>query len=368
MKRILITIGLIVVVIAIGVGVYFGWKKSQEILSPVFNSKPSEETALKEPKTKLKALSQNSVIGFWADNNGNEVYYLSSDGKVMKIKDDNEEVVSENNVGNVISVKFSDDGKFIIEQNTEVWRIFDLENKKWEILSTTISAADFSPDSKKIVFLQDNLKGYSDLTTVDLAFLKKGVINFFKNQTKILSLTQKDFDVNWISQNKILLLTRRASDINSEFWAVDVKTKTISRFLSGKELSAIWSKSGDLGFGLEVLDNQPKVFLFDQDGAKIADFRFFTFPSKCAIASGPNVFCAIPADQGAFAKVKPIDQYFKRGIFTKDYVVKIDISANKIEKIFDGGPETIDADKAFFAGNRFFFVNRYDNRLYSLEQ
>ena len=367
MKRILIIIGLIVVAIAIGVGIYFGWEKSQEILSPVFNSKPSEETALKEPKTKLKVLSQNSVIGFWTDNSGQDVYYLSFDGKIINIKDGQEETLSDNNIGDIKNTGFSNDGKFVLVETSNGWRMFNLEDKKWQDLPSAITSAHFSPDSKKIAFLSDNQKGYSDLITGDLASFKKGLAGFSKNQTKILSLAQKDFDINWISQNKILLLTRRASDINSEFWSVDVKTKTISRFLAGNELSAIWSKSGDLGFGLEIFDNQPKVFLFDQDGAKIADFRFFTFPSKCAIASGPNVFCAIPADQGAFAKVKSINQYFKRGIFTKDYVVKIDISANKIEEIFDGGPETIDADKAFFAGNQFFFVNRYDNRLYSLE-
>jgi len=233
-------------------------------------------------------------------------------------------------------------------------------------LPDTITAISFSNDGGKIVYLQNNLKGYSDLFINNVADFKKGIDEFNKKQIKILSLNQEDFDVKWINPNKILLIPKMFTEAEMEIWSVDLKAKTIARFLSGNGLILSFSKFGDQGIEFSTNLNTSKLSLIDGNGIKLADFGFYTFPQKCFMAGRTNIFCAVPKDQAVFNRVKFVDDYFKRGVFSRDDFVQLDLSGNKIETLVSGDNQSIDAYSVLFYGNKFLFINRYDNRLYSL--
>ncbi|MCR4275230.1 MAG: hypothetical protein NUV83_00530 [Candidatus Wolfebacteria bacterium] len=373
MKKTLIIIGLVIIIAAVGVGVYFGWKKSKEILTPAVSPGAVSSNLPSQAVLKLKALSNESAVAYWADSSLSSlenIFYLSSDGKIFKTNQNSEDVISDQVMGDVKKGEFSADGKFVSAEFSNLgiskWNVFDLENKKWLILPGTVTAASFSSDGGKIAYLQNNLKGYSDLFTNDIANLKKGVSEFAKKQIKILSLNQEDLDIKWISSNKVLLVSKMFTEAETEIWAVDLKTKNISKFLAGSGLILSFSKFGDLGIEFSTNSNTPKLSLIDGNGIKLADFGFYTFPQKCFIAGRSNIFCAVPNDQTAFGRVKFVDDYFKRAVFSNDDFIQLDLNGNKLETVAFSDNQSIDANSISFYGNKFLFINRYDNRLYSL--
>ncbi len=370
MKKTLIIIIIIIAIAAVGVGVYFGWKKSKEILTPSISPGEVSSNLPSQAVLKLKALSNEFVVAYWADSSLENIFYLSSDGKIFKTNQNSEEAISDQAMGDVKKGEFSADGKLVLVEFSNLgvskWNIFDLENKKWLILPSTITAASFSSDGGKIAYLQNNLKGYSDLFTNDIANFKKGGGEFSKKQIKILSLNQEDFDIKWINSNKVLLVSKMFTEAETEIWSIDLKTKNITKFLSGSGLILSFSKFGDLGIKFSANLNTPKLSLIDGNGKKLADFGFYTFPQKCFIAGRSNIFCAVPNDQSVFDRVKFVDDYFKRAVFSNDNFIQLDLNGNKLETIALGDSQSIDADSISFYGNKFLFINRYDNRFYSL--
>ncbi len=370
MKKTLITMVIIIVIAAVGAGVYFGWKKSKEILTPVASPDAASSNLPSRVVSKIKALSNEPAVAYWADGSLENIFYLSLDGRIFKTNPDGEEVIGGQVMGDVKVGEFSADGKFVSAEFSNLgiskWNVFDLENKKWIILHSAITSVAFSNDGKKITYLQNNLKGYSDLFTNDTANFKNGVADFIKKQIKILSLNQEDFNVKWLSSNKILLVPKMLTEAEMEIWSVDLKTKNTVRFSAGNGLIFSFSKLGDLGIEFNTNSDKPKLSLIDGNGTRLADFGFYTFPQKCFIAGRANIFCAVPRDQAAFNRVKFVDDYFKRGVFSKDDFVQLDLNGNKLETVVFGDNQSIDAHFISFYGNKFLFINRYDNRLYSL--
>ena len=61
------------------------------------------------------------------------------------------------------------------------------------------------------------------------------------------------------------------------------------------------------------------------------------------------------------------DDYLKRKVYFDDYIYEIDRQSNDLQLIYADAQKAIDAYDLTAAGNEIFFINRYDDRIYSLE-
>ena len=374
------------------VGVYFAWKKSRELLAPPAIQQPmaggQQLPALAEKK--LKILSDQPIFDYWiyrpefgvvatstatstkTITRDSIVFYLNQDGLIFKVKEDAEdEAITPEPIDNIQSVKSSSDGKLALikfgDANFSGFVIFNGETKVQEFLPENITAAAFSPNAKKIIYLQKQVgfKTASDLIVKELTGAKPKTV-------KILSFNQMDFDLDWILPETVILAPKPSTFSAVSAWSVDIKNKNFKPLwpidLNG--LTINWSIDGrtdeklGLRFNSGKEGNKDSLIMINEKGEKRANFDFLTLPNKCFFAE-PKIYCAVPLEIPKDT-ILP-DDYLKKAVYFKDFLYQIDVSQNSLSEIFSAPEPIIDATRLFVSNNQLLFINRYDNRLYSLE-
>lgn len=418
-KKILIIIAVVLGVIAMVVGIYFAWKKSRELLTPpVIQRQPTTDDLQLPVSTekKLKILSDQPIFDYWVYqpdfavapasiaksavtftavakfatstvtstksstagailSDSRQIFYLSQDGKILKVKENREdEAITSEPIVNVQKIKSSFNGKLaLIESgdfNSSTFVIFNSETKVQEFLPENASAAAFSPDAKKIAYLQEQggFNTASDLIIKELTGAKP-------KTAKILSFNQKDFDLEWILPEIVILTPKPSVFSAASAWSVNIKNKTFKP-LSLFDLNGLminWSIDGrtDAKLGLQFNSGaeergERKSFLtlINEKGERRANLDFLTLPNKCFF-SEPKIYCAIPLEIPK-AAILP-DDYLKKAVYFKDFLYQIDTGKNSFSEIFSATEQAIDAIRLSISDNQLLFINRYDNKLYSLE-
>lgn len=384
MRKTLITIAVIFGILAIGAGVYFAWQKASQQAGgdpnqsgnpPQNSGDPSNlPVSLSAINAKIKLLSKEDVLIYWVGNPYNssenhDIFYISSAGNVNKISEDKEETISNENIGRAQFASLLAGGNKALIQYKQgdflILKIFDFEKKIWQAVSgedLPITSADLSPDGKKIAYLTYNQGKGVDLFTLDLS-------NEKAKPVKLATLNLRDFDIRWVNNDSILFTSKPSFEYFSEAWNFNIKTKVLSRISEGRGLLLNWSKFGDLGLKFWAIpDKKYSLTLVDGSGNTKGSFKFITFPDKCFISSSSQIYCAISRDQGIFsANATFPDDYLKRGVYFKDGIYQIDMNQNKFQALFESENPLIDAVNLSLAGNKLLFINRYDNKLYSLD-
>jgi len=368
MRKIIIVTVVVLGVIAAGLGVYFAWKKTKAILTPPgINEQPAisdQQSAVTggqagQAAQKLKVISDQPVFDYWIFDN--KVFYLSQQGKISELKGNKSEVVSAEPILDLQVIKSSANGKRTLIKSGDAispkFTIFNSEAKIFEIPPENIAAAAFSPDAKKIAYWEKNS---GNLVVKDLADAKS-------KTTKIMTIFQKDFDLEWILPEKIVLAPKPSAFYRASAWVIDVKNKTLNVLGTGAEgLIIKWSASGKTGiqFSSRQGGRENRLNLINEQGMILADLDFITLPEKCLIAD-PQIYCAMP--QNIPPKAVLPDDYFKRAIHFRDILYQIDVSQNSFSEILAGAEPALDVINLKLAGGKLFFINRYDSNLYQLE-
>ena len=374
MKKIIIIISVILGIVAMGLGVYFAWQKTKTILTPPgigqqpTASNQQSTTGEQQPAAaqKLKILSDQPIFDYWifypaATSTDSKIFYLSQDGKIFELKDGKSEAVSSEPIGNIQMIKSSLDGKRVLIKFGDFispkFIIFNTEAKVFELLPENITAAAFSPDAKKIAYLEKNS---GNLMIKDLIGAKPKTV-------KVLSFNQKDFDLDWILAEKIVLTPKPSAFYRTSSWMIDINKKTLIAL--GTEVNGLmmkWSADGKAGlqFSSQSEGREGRLNLINEQGAVQAVLDFITLPDKCFI-SQPKIYCAVP--ESIPAKTVLPDDYLKRAVYFKDVFYQIDITQNSLSEILAGTEPTLDATRLNLVDNKLLFINRYDNGLYSLE-
>ena len=404
-KKIFIIIGVVLGIIAIGVGAYFAYKKSKEILTPGAGVEQAGEFGIASgtgEKKKLQIVSDQPVFDYWATGGPlifindqtsatvsvvakpatattstvastatsslasleKQVFYFNQSGQIFRAKEGEDEMISDRFFENLQKIEANNDGLMVIVRYGSLvspqLELFSLISKMWQPLEK-VSAAAFSPDGTKIAYLEAGAKITSNLMVRDLVGKKKQTI-------KIFSLTQKDFDLNWFDNNKIVLVQRPSYLYSSEFFAIDIKNKTISPFISGNGLMLNWAKdNGEFGlkFESDIKGANGKLSLIDKNGTNRANMGFSTLPNKCSIGLA-KIYCAIPQSYTSFQEPKLPDDYLKRAAYSTDAIYEIDINQNTFSGLYGEVEPALDAEHFTPFDNQLLFVNRYDNKVYSL--
>ncbi len=386
MKRILIIIGIIIALLAVLIGIYFAWKNSKAVLGPsTKETSPNDIPVIGDSnafpeasqgaanqianeqvnKNKLKVLSDYPVLGYSTVGATSSpdpiIFYVNNLGQVLKlIENQEDEIISQDTIENVNWVKSGAEGKVFLVKfggaKNPQFKIFDVEKKIWQQIDDAV-AADFSPTNPKIAYLKNN----GDLIIKDLFGSKP-------KTTKVISINQKDFEINWTTDNQILLASKPSYLVLGEIWRIDIKNKTINLLDSGNGLIINWSKDGKLGISFSSLNNgkQLGIKLIDDKGIAKADLDFFTLPDKCFI-SQPKIYCGVPQTNNVIrAPILP-DDYLKKAVYFSDFIYQIDTNENSFEPVLTGTDQPLDINSPRIFGDQLFFINRYDNRLYGLK-
>jgi len=404
-KKIFIIIGIALGIIAIGIGAYFAYKKSKEILTPGAGVEQAGEFGIASgtgEKKKLQIVSDQPVFDYWATGGPlvfiqdqtsktvsvvakpattttstiastatsslasleKQVFYFNQSGQIFRAKEGEDEMVSDRTFENLQKIEADKDGLNVIVKygslTSSQLELFSLVSKMWQPLEK-VSAATFSPDGAKIAYLEIGAKLTSNLMVRDLVGKKK-------QTTKIFSLTQKDFDLKWFDNDKIILAQKPSYLYGSEFFSVDIKNKIINSFISGNGLMLNWAKdNGEFGLKFEsnIKGANGELSLIDKSGARRADMGFSTLPDKCSIGLA-KIYCAIPQSYTSFQEPKLPDEYLKRAAYSTDAIYEIDINQNTFSGIYTEAEPALDAEHFTPFDNQLLFVNRYDNKVYSL--
>lgn len=396
-KAIIITL-VIVILAAIAIGVYFGFKKApgaiigggvEEKNLPVGGgvgggtltgttsatsteqaaSQTNEEAQyFQKQREKLSIFSIQPVVDYLlvagvvtkATSTPAVQYYLNQKRELIQIQDVNKEQVvsTAGNFGIPIYLKQNLDGsKAIVYFDTGKFVIFDSKTKVWTELDNGISDVTFSPSGKSIAFLKPS--------GTDTSLYTRDITSSKKTLTLVATLAIQDFNLIWPDANKIFLASKPSNKYNSEIWYFDLQQKTINKFDSGIGFSALFSYPYDYGIKFISQDRSTmSVSIINKSGKKLADLPFFTLPDKCAFAyDGKLAYCAIPASFNRENFVLP-DDYLKKNLYSKDAIYKIDMSSSEINKVVDSETALFDATDLKISGNSLYFINRYNNQLY----
>lgn len=363
MKRIFIIIAAIIIISAVAFGVYFGWKKSREILEPPKSDQltTDNEQLTTATEQRLKIISDQPAFDYLINNGAtsSQIFYFNQDGQIFKIKaDGNEETISERIIENIQKIEADKDGKKVIvkfgERNNPLFEIFDLEKNVWQQIKNA-SAAAFSPDGKQVAYFDG----------VDL--IVKNLLDPKQKTQKILSLNQKDFDLKWIASDRVLLLPHPSFLISGDIWEINLKTKALKIFASARGLTVNFSKDNALGLKFGVNERGENALqLIGNSGAIMANLNFSILPGKCSINLA-KIYCAAPQNYNTIKEPTLPDDYLKRAAYSDDFIYELDIEKNAFLPVFEESKQPIDAVNLELLGSQLFFINRYDNRLYRLE-
>lgn len=396
MRKSIIITSIIIAVLALGVGVYFAWKRSKQASAPLSETERQlpvigesqfpetvqgqAGTAIAQPSAtgqlKLRIVSGQPVFDYWLATPATstlpaEIFYFNESGQILKVnppaggasggtaRGSGDEMIVQETIENLQQVKSRRDGGMVLVKfgnpAAPQFRIFDVGKRIWQQLDG-ITAADFSPDNSKIAYLEAN----GDLMIKDLAGAKPKTM-------KIISINQKDFDVVWTAADKIILTSKPSYLTEGQVWAVDIKAKTLDFLASGQGLTVKWANDGRLGikFAVSGSGRDSRSTLIDAKGVDKANFDFLALPDKCFFPK-PKIYCAIPRFHNAIRDPLLPDDYLKRAVYYKDFIYQIDVDANFFEPLYDSVEPAIDARRLNLNGNELFFINRYDNKIYGL--
>jgi hypothetical protein len=345
----------------------------------------SEQTFLPEPATATSSFMASSsvkhgvvfespVSDFFV-NSENEVLFVQTDGQIGEFSNGTTTLISPAKIQNLISADFSFDGSKILlvygDASIPKISIFDIKESIWQPLTDSFKSVSWAPHDLRFAALtQDRI------ITIDTG--KKG--NPIKEISKFRA---QDAALDWAASDKIIIKEKGSYLVRGSVWVFDLKTNALTSAVSEKfGVDTVWSRTGDYALVLSSeSERDPGVLrLINSKKEEIAELNFLTVPSKCSFyktgnasssASSSNsssvlMACGIPRDQSGLGNYSLPDDYYMKKFFTQDNFYSIELSTGKVKTLFSENGIAWDGTRLKIFGDKLFFINRYDNRLYGI--
>jgi len=385
MKKYLI-IGLIIV---LGIGLFvlgYFLRKSKTPVPPGEgggNPPPSATTPVvtqgKDSQLKLESLGFG-VRGFFADKDGGATIVQPS-GHIITIKDGKNTLVSETVIAEITQVDFSYDGKKVLfgfgGRNNQQFSVYDIEKKSWQPLVSGVTATAWNPNDLRVAYLLKKT-GYSSISTLDFGVSKP-------TAKEISRVHAEDLELAWFGKDEIAFWNKNNSRVPGSAWKINILTKKLTPLFSDKTSLSLTSDS----VGANILASFDKagalaLSLFDKQGELLKELVVKTLPSKCDFnieeeiekavsANGKDkttqktyLYCAAPKNFEVITGELMVDSYGKKEVFSLDNFFKFSVPSGSFSLIYEG-PEGLDASEVQVADEKLYFINRYDNKLYSIK-
>ncbi len=354
MKKIFITI---IFLLVTGGSVYFAWPFIQNLLfSQPTNTQPAS-TPITKTSDLIKSLTDKPVFDFWFRDD--EIYFMTTDGQIFKITAGGAETnVNDQKIFNLASVSASTDGSSVLVSfgmSNKIFSVFNLITKTWQSLSAGTAAATWSPNQNQLAVLK-NSGVDSSLEILNIADQKTSPVLKFNGQ---------DFDLNWVVPDAIYLTQKPAAGFAASIWSMSIKNKTLQPLIFEESgLMVQWSFDGKIGLKFTNTTHENALTLINQNNQLLEKLSLFkTLPSKCSFG-GSVLWCGVPLDIPR-NNLLPND-YLNNKIYFQDSIIAFDTASNTVKEIFDGQAPIVDVQKITKQGDKLFFINRYDKKLYSL--
>lgn len=353
---------------------------------------PSEIKPPASPEEKFGVVSNFPALNYFVDRDKNTII-AQPDGEILKIAPSGQKtVLNSTAIANLNSLSFSYDGQKILAAFGSSFEsvqasVFDIVKKTWAPLPSKIQSPVWSPKNYEVAYL-GNTGGKTTINLIDLE--SDGA-----QPSQIFSFNGQDITLRWILPNTMLFGEKVSALAPASIWRFDVKKKTFSPILTNQPgLKVAWNASGTEGLAFASSPTTKRggeLRLITDEGDTIRTLSFITLPSKCVFGSKkilsplpssgtgsvpkatstvpltttPALFCAIPRDQKKLQASMLPDAYHKKSLFTIDDFYEIDLRDGKITPLFAESKE-IDAQTLKIFNERLFFINRFDNKLYSI--
>jgi hypothetical protein len=336
-------------------------------------------------------VSNEPAIDYFVDSRGG-VTIIEPDGKIAAIANNNADTISPSKIQNIINAGFSYDGAKILvnfgDPKNPQTSVFDIKAKSWMPLPAGMVSPQWAPADYRIAYFRNNSDGTEALETLDASKVKNNIV-------AIMTLHIQDVSLLWLSKNKILFYDNPSIYTYGSVWFFDLQKKSVTPVITEQRgMEAVWSNTTTT-MGIMFVGNTSqyggRLQLVNGSGSKTEQLGFLTLPPKClfnpfsvletsgatrtaittiasstASSSYLALYCGVPRDQNAFSSNKLPDDYEKMALFTSDNIYRIDTSNGSVVALFDDQNQNMDVSHVKIFNDSLFFVNRYDQKLYSL--
>ncbi len=397
-KKIVILIGLLLLLVAVGLGIYFGLMQLSEKVNTqtggTLPTSPSglgtgeqiipgagslgEDPAYTDPDlTRLTQLTKGPVVDYFIvdpfilgeatttpSSLQSAVFYLKENGDVVRVLSTGEENVYFSFGLTPLRLTQSPSGSFVLIQLLSGrFALLNVSKRVFEFLPEGTISATFSSDEKKLAYLLTDLSGKQSLFTRNLLSTKQ-------ETTKLFSLFVNDVSLVWPVGNRVYLLPPESFSAFQTIWYFDTISKTMGSFAGGNGIGAIFSPT------------TPNAIVFQNSNAITIDARVVnikldtdfpvsisTLRSKCAfVFDSDDVVCAAPRSISKTDSIVLPDDYNALAVFTNDYLYKLPATEKySPQTIFSSTQASFDAIRLRARGEELFFVNRLDDSLYRFD-
>jgi hypothetical protein len=370
---------IVLIILAVLLGLFFlftTFKKTPAPTSDVVEQTPeSSSVTLMDPtpaevlEPRLSLVTSEEVVDYWVNQLDRQVYYVTSEGAVKRAdKIGNPTVISSSRFeGGVSTAISSSRGDAVIisslgRPNAD-FKLFDVERSIWRSLPIGTTAAAWSPSSptNEVVFLKTVLDKTSSRTVSSL-----NIYSLLKGTSRqLIELSQYDLLLDWITPSTVALSQKPAAGTTGSVWLYDIQKKTLRTLLTGRE--GLWTKWQPLG--AVAFDFTNGAYLLNTKGS-VSRLPFFSLPDKCT-QEGMRLYCAEPID--GLDEVGMPDSYLQKKVMSDDNFLSVSLSELPRfpfpVKVFENekGGSAIDAWHLTKSGPNLYFINRYDQKVYSLQ-
>jgi hypothetical protein len=196
-----------------------------------------------------------------------------------------------------------------------------------------------------------------------------GILTDFDNEKDnvIFSIPFSEFRTIWPSKNTIVLQTKPSSIADGFLYFLDTQPQNLERILNNiRGLTVSISPDTDKIIYSESGNDTIRTYLYDADENEATNFVPRTMPEKCVWSKLQKdiVFCGVP---GLLPAAQYPDDWYQGIISFSDAIWKINISTGTTEQITQ--VENLDIVEPFLSSdeNYFFFTNKKNNALWSVE-
>lgn len=365
-KKWIITLGIVLGVVVLGIAAYFAWKNREQIAEVIPGIVGGVIVPIQPSVEKLSVLSSRKVDVYWTQGlaTSSTILYLDEEGSIFEIDNEGMETAAESgprspidvvpsHSGNWLFAKLSQDGDSAVYDAINNIRIRDfigIESVVWGReegkIAMLVSGSDTGLVSPQVIIEDINAKTPAQVIT---------------------KFSLLEFSLQWPQKDSIYLTQKPSADYVSDMWKVDIATKKFSKFLSDRGLMVQWSPLGDRALKFTTTEGRNhKLSVIDEKGGELMALRFVTLPDKCVMTTPTQMYCAIPRDQEALTHMTLPDDYLKRSVYFQDGIYQIDLATNGIRAIYEDEEPIIDATNLTVLEDKILFINRYDRKLYSL--
>lgn len=398
-------VGIVVLVLgAMGVGVYFGIQNAKKSIIPggqssgssgsfpvslgggtnnsgamsgaqggqLNQSGSSVATIDQNQKNSLFQLTTNPAIGFWVASSSSSsqsgivhaaVYYLNPDGDVVQVQDvGREQVITGSSLGTPVDLWHSPNGLYAVAlYNSGAYALFSVQTKAWQALPGGLTGVAFSPDSTKLAMLKEE-NGQTTISSMNLTAARRTIAT-------IMKLNIVDVAVAWPTANRLFIISRPASGVDGQAWYINPQTKSLTYFAHGNGLQMVFDAARPY-YSAEFIvgENQTatKVVFVDDGGNVVDSLQASTLADKCVFSSdGSHFICGVPRENDKGSAINLLDDYLQRGVYFHDSLYDFSGSQFSVIAPLLTAPDVyLDVVHPQIIGSQLFFMNRLDHTLY----